>query len=415
MLLSALSLAVAVVGARAQTASSFPVGVIATGTMGTTNPPQATMPTIINQGSMARLLSINSIDDFCLFAPPDPNSVIADTEQEEVAWCTQPRNNARVIPDGVITGVSFLRTDFYVQLMGTGDFTQIGIQNGDEGGELDPHGATGAGNPIGGNITTTIADGTDEHIAEWMEYISYNQFCIRACTWANSTYSAAAMCWHELDVMGCEFVMPGTYNAPGIFETCDADVAYPPGWYPEVENGVTSYSSFAQYFTGVYTGGDGSATPYTVGDLVTPSTVAFIPSSSNCVTQATISNGIAASLLTAGASGTAVPAGFTSTPTTTGGTAPTALNGGDSNSSSGSGPGTTTGTTKLATSTTAKATTPGTGAPGTTPATSAGSSTVSGSSPARRGVSVGYGDSGEFAAVALVSLVSGIAAVALLA
>jgi hypothetical protein len=64
-------------------------------------------------------------------------------------------------------------------------------------------------------VTTNIVDGVDEPIAEWMLYIDYNQFCIRACTNANSTYSAAFMCWHELDVMGCEFVMPGTYHDPG--------------------------------------------------------------------------------------------------------------------------------------------------------------------------------------------------------
>jgi hypothetical protein len=40
-----------------------------------------------------------------------------------------------------------------------------------------------------------------------MQYISYNQFCIRACTNANSTYEAQYMCWHELDEMGCEFTM----------------------------------------------------------------------------------------------------------------------------------------------------------------------------------------------------------------
>ena len=40
-------------------------------------------------------------------------------------------------------------------------------------------------------------------------------FCIRVCTNANSTYSAAAMCWHELDEMGCEFVMPGNYQVNG--------------------------------------------------------------------------------------------------------------------------------------------------------------------------------------------------------
>jgi hypothetical protein len=71
--------------------------------------------------------------------------------------------------------------------MGTGDFTKLNIQSGDEGGELDPHGATGAGNPVGGNVTTNIVDGVDEPIAEWMLYIDFNQFCVRACTNANST------------------------------------------------------------------------------------------------------------------------------------------------------------------------------------------------------------------------------------
>ena len=41
---------------------SFFPGVIATGTQGPTNPPQATMGTAINQTSMARLLSVNSVD-----------------------------------------------------------------------------------------------------------------------------------------------------------------------------------------------------------------------------------------------------------------------------------------------------------------------------------------------------------------
>ncbi|KAF7290790.1 hypothetical protein MIND_01319900 [Mycena indigotica] len=276
-------------------ALDFPKGVIATGTMGVTNPPKPTMGTPVNQQSMARLISLNAVDDFCLFAPPEPNSEIGETEDREVAWCTKPRNNARLIPDGVITGVSFLKTPFYVQVMGTGDFTKLNIRKGDAGGELDPHGATGAGNPAGGNVTTNIVDGkTDLNIEEWMMFISDSQFCVRACTNANATYDAAHMCWHQLDVMGCEFVMPGTYKGPGTFETCDADVAYPPGWYPGVDaSGKTTFSTFAQYFTGVYTGGDGKATGYTVGDLVTPTTVAFIPKSSNCVTTATIGNAVA--------------------------------------------------------------------------------------------------------------------------
>jgi hypothetical protein len=76
-------------------------------------------------------------------------------------------------------------------------------------------GAFGSGNPIGGNVTTNVVDGENEPIAEWMLFISAGQFCLRACTNANSTYSAAAMCEHKLDVMGCNFVMPGTYNPPG--------------------------------------------------------------------------------------------------------------------------------------------------------------------------------------------------------
>ncbi|KAF7329274.1 hypothetical protein MKEN_00188300 [Mycena kentingensis (nom. inval.)] len=277
-------------------ATAFPAGVIATGTQGTTNPPAPTMGTPINQSSMARLLSLNSIDDWCVFAPPQ-RANISDTETEEVAWCTKPRNNARVIPDGTITGLTFLKTPFYIQLMGVGNLTMLNIEAGDMGGELDPHGQFGDGNPIGGNVTTNALDPASDpvNIEEWMLFISSAMFCIRACTNANATYSAAQMCEarHKLDVMGCEFVMPGTYRAPGTFETCDADVAYPPGWYPNVlPDGSTSFSKFAQYFTGVYTGGDGQPTSYTVGDLITPTAPASVPSSSNCVTAFSIANGI---------------------------------------------------------------------------------------------------------------------------
>lgn len=70
------------------------------------------------------------VQDFCIFAPPTEGD-IADSEVSlctakyarywvliflqtiEVAWCTQARNNARVIPDGVLTGVSFLKTGKY--------------------------------------------------------------------------------------------------------------------------------------------------------------------------------------------------------------------------------------------------------------------------------------------------------------
>lgn len=267
--------------------NNFPPGVIATGTNGPTNPPEPTLGTSINQTSMARLISVNSVDDFCLFAPPHPEN-IGNSETYEVAWCTQPRNNARIIPDGTLSGVSFLRTDFYVQIMGYGNLTRLNIPNGDYGGELDPHGQFGDGNPIGGNVTSNVT-GNDQHFAEWMQYISYSQFCLRVCTNANSTYSAADMCWHELDEMGCEFVMPGNYHINGTFESCEADVAYPPGWYPTgTNNGTPVFSTFAQRYTGTLSNNQ----VYTVGDTATPAAPYSIPSSSNCATHSSVSNGI---------------------------------------------------------------------------------------------------------------------------
>lgn len=89
---------------------------------------------------------ISSAEDFCLWAPPSPGT-IGDTERSEVAWCTKSGRGARTIPNGTLKGVHFVQTPDYVQVTGVGDFTKINVLNGDEGGELDPHGADGNGNP----------------------------------------------------------------------------------------------------------------------------------------------------------------------------------------------------------------------------------------------------------------------------
>ncbi|KAL7422328.1 hypothetical protein Q5752_002974 [Cryptotrichosporon argae] len=270
--------------------------VTATGTMGVTNPTAAVMGTPVNQTSYARLLSLNAIDDFCLFAPPEANSVIGETEEIEVAWCVQPRNNARVIPDGVLQAVHFVKTPLYWQIQGWGDFTKLNIQDGDEGGELDPHGATGNGNPVGGNVTTN-ATGSDVSYEEWMNYMAYDQFCLRICIAENSTYSAAIECEHTFDLMGCQWVMPGDYTN-NSFTECDADSAYPPGVYP-LDNGTTS--TFAQRYTGTYTITGTELGTYTIGYTVTPQQAYSTPASSNCITYSTVSNGIPTASLTAGA------------------------------------------------------------------------------------------------------------------
>lgn len=286
--------------------------VTATGTMGTTNPPQATMPTAINQTSYSRLLSVNSIDDFCIFAPPEPGVTIGDSEAYEVAWCTQPRNNARVIPDGVLQAVHFVKTPMYVQVQGWGDFTKLNIQAGDQGGELDPHGATGDGNPVGGNVTSNVT-GTDVSYQEWMNYMSYQQFCIRVCTAETSSISAALQCQHTLDEMGCNWVMPGDYTN-NSFTSCDADAAIPPGLYPQPDG---STSTFAQRYTQVVSG----VPQWTIGNTVTPQTAASTPASSNCQTFSTVSNGIASLAVSGAANSMTMSGSMSMTTDSTGKTA----------------------------------------------------------------------------------------------
>ena len=194
------------------TPSNTAPGVISKNRNGPTNPKGPKLGTPVNQTSVARLASINSIDDWCTFGPydlanPQP---MGNIEDRTVAWCTKARNNARVIPDGTLTAVHFVKTPLYVQIMALGDFTKIGMVPGDMGGELDPHGATNMGNPVGGNVTSNVVDGkTDVFYEEWMNYLSANQVCFRVCIAASSQVTSAAECQHTLDEMGCNFVMPG--------------------------------------------------------------------------------------------------------------------------------------------------------------------------------------------------------------
>lgn len=98
-------------------------GVIATFPNGRTNPPEpflAAVGSLVNQTSDSRLVTLNSVDDFCLFGPPEPgpDSTISNIEATAVAYCTQARNGARLIPDGIIHSAHFIRTPMYVQIQG---------------------------------------------------------------------------------------------------------------------------------------------------------------------------------------------------------------------------------------------------------------------------------------------------------
>jgi len=58
-----------------------------------------------------------------------------------VAWCTKPGHGTRLIPAGALTGVQFVKSPAYVQVVGFIDQTKINMLPGDYGGEMDPHGA----------------------------------------------------------------------------------------------------------------------------------------------------------------------------------------------------------------------------------------------------------------------------------
>jgi hypothetical protein len=189
-----------------------------------------------NQNSDCQTSFLNSLSDFCLWAPPKPNSTIADTEGEEVAWCTQPGRGTRLIPAGALTGVQFMRTPDYVQVVGFIDQTKINMADGDYGGELDPHGADFRGNPLGGLVYSTAwsSDPTQyEQVIEWHNFMGGNAFCFKVCDPAGP--NAANFCQHIYDRIGC------AYNAPnnaqnGTFESCLGDDQDYPGVY--TSNGV---------------------------------------------------------------------------------------------------------------------------------------------------------------------------------
>ncbi|KAJ7895989.1 hypothetical protein B0H14DRAFT_3619120 [Mycena olivaceomarginata] len=188
--------------------------------------------TALNQTSACQTAYMNALDDWCLWAPPEPGplSTIGETERIEVAWCIKSGTGSRLIPDGAITGAHWLITPDYIQVTGVGNMTLLNIPIDDEGGELDPH-----GNPVGGVVFSTAFGGQVEEIFEWTVCI----LGIRRISWApaNSVSASATrkgprapdFCQHIYDTLGCDFNMPANYNTG--FDTCHADSGEPMGVY----------------------------------------------------------------------------------------------------------------------------------------------------------------------------------------
>ncbi|KAG8969308.1 hypothetical protein FRC03_003409 [Tulasnella sp. 419] len=218
------------------------------------------------QDSNCQNLYINSIDDFCLWAP-HTLAKVGDAERETVSYCLRSGYGTRLIPDGTIKGAHLVQTPDYIQITGMGDFTSMNIPKGDAGGELDPHGADQKGNPIGGIVFGTSFGGLQQY-HEWTNFMSSTEFCIRGC---KDGKDARKFCQHIYDIVGCGFNMPGNYTE-GVFESCKGDSTYFPGLYSvSAADGSWSTSTFRQ------------------GQAKTPDPHPAAPSS-ECVFISTVSN-----------------------------------------------------------------------------------------------------------------------------
>jgi len=191
------------------------------------------------QDSMCQTAFINSIDDFCLWGPPELGEEVGSIEGEMVAWCTKPGRGTRLIPEGALQGVQFLRAPAYVQVTGHIDQSKIDILPGDFGGEMDPHGADGKGNPMGGVLYSQAFSGGNANsawrqVVEWHNFMGGNVFCLKACDPSNA--DGPKYCEHIFDRIGCHYNAPAAY-VNGTFESCESDNQMFPGHY--VSNGRT--------------------------------------------------------------------------------------------------------------------------------------------------------------------------------
>jgi hypothetical protein len=179
-----------------------------------------------------------------------------------VAWCSKPGKGTRLIPNGAITGLQFMKTSDYIQVVGFVNQGMINLIDGNPGGEMDPHGADLRGNPLGGVVFSNAWGGQFVQVVEWHNFMGNNQFCFKACD--PSKPNAAKFCEHRFDRIGCEFNAPNAAQK-GTFESCEGDVQDFPGTY--TTNGqVMTYTQ----------------PPEAAGAIQTMPYVARIPASSNC-------------------------------------------------------------------------------------------------------------------------------------
>ncbi|KAF6753676.1 hypothetical protein DFP72DRAFT_990649 [Ephemerocybe angulata] len=131
------------------------------------------------QTSLCQTSYFNSIDVFCLWAPPECGK--------------DPGHGTRLIPVGALKRVQWMKTPGYVQARG---------------------------NPMGGVIYSNAYNNCYEQVVEWHNFIGGNAFCLKACD--PNGPNAKHFCEHVFDRIGCEGEnqdFPGTYTVDGQVRT----------------------------------------------------------------------------------------------------------------------------------------------------------------------------------------------------
>ncbi|KAG8994252.1 hypothetical protein FRB95_011077 [Tulasnella sp. JGI-2019a] len=267
--------------------------------------------------SQCQTAFVNSISDFCLWGPDQPNGVVGDIEASSVAYCTDGTHGTRVMPAGTITGLQFLRAPAYVQVTGTIVQSNINEAADDGGGELDPHGADGRGNPLGALIFSNAFSGGGsnyEQVIEWHNFMGSNIFCMKACD--PSVAGSKAYCLNLFDRIGCAYNAPAAYQ-PNVFESCLSDNQDPPGIYTGADGVVTTYKQPPE-------GTEITSMPYqpklpATSSCTTFSSAALFTAAASAVSvsSAATATGASASLVTAKASAGTAGTSAKSTSTST--------------------------------------------------------------------------------------------------
>ncbi|KAG9119542.1 hypothetical protein FRC07_005394 [Ceratobasidium sp. 392] len=210
---------------------------------------------------------LNSLDDSCLWGPPDPNSLIGDTKSKVIAWCTRPGRGSRLIPKGAHIWVQFMKTSAYVQVTGVIRQELINIDATDIGGQLDPHGADQRGSPVGSlRFSNAFASNNGnsnpyQQVVEWHSAMGAAVFCLKARDPVGP--GAARFYNYVYNQIGC------AYNSPAAYKN----------------NTFESREGENQDFVGVYTSG-GQVLTFTqpVNEPIAAMPyVPKIPASSSCV------------------------------------------------------------------------------------------------------------------------------------